>query len=116
MKMKKRNLLPIDSEKSERQETKMKRLLITAAMAALAVGCWAQGFPGDGQGGPPPGGGGFRGPGGPGMRMGPPSAAMLVMRPDVQEDLQLTSDQTKALDDLRQSMRPPGGGPGGFGG
>lgn len=94
----------------------MKRTVMTAMLAAMTVACLAQGFPGDGQGGPPPGGPpqGFGGPGF-GMRMGPPSVAMLAMRRDVQADLNLTSEQVAKL----QALRPRGprmGGPGGPGG
>lgn len=46
-----------------------------------------------------------------GMRMR--GGAMLLMRPDVQQELKLTEEQQQQL---RQAMAPPGGGRGGFGG
>lgn len=98
----------------------MKKLSLLAAFAAMAtfsIGlCFAQdgGFPGGGPGGF--GGPGGRGPSGPGGMMGGVARPeMLVMRRDVQADLQLTEDQKNQLAALRSSMRPAGG-PGGFGG
>jgi len=86
--------------------------MLTIALAAVSLGAYAQGF----QGGPPPGQGG---PGG-GMRfqMGGPMGGgldMLLMRNDVQTDLQLTDEQKSQLRDLR-GPGGPGGGPGGPGG
>ena len=81
----------------------LKRVIGVSSFAVLAVSAMAQGFPGGGQGGPPgPPPGGFGGPGGPG---GMPPTEMLLHRPDVQDDLNLSQDQKAQLQQLDQSMR-----------
>lgn len=102
---------------------KVKKIILTMALAAVSLGAYAQqggGF----QGGPPPGGG-MR------MQMGGPGGGgfdMLLFRQDVQADLQLTDDQKSQLSELGGPGGrggpgggggfggPPGGGGGGFGG
>ena len=97
-----------------------KALLVIAALG-LALGASAQQPP---QGGPPRGGfgggPGGQGPqGGPGMRMrmggGLIPLQQLIVRKDVQSDLQLTSDQRDRLPTVMEQLRPGPGGPG-FGG
>ncbi|WP_052547551.1 hypothetical protein [Fimbriimonas ginsengisoli] len=93
---------------------KTNRLIIATLFATLTAGALAQGFPGGPPQGGPPQGGLVRG--GPGGRLlggpgGGVSLDMLVGRPDVQADLQLSDDQKEQLAMLRESMRPPGGGP-----
>ncbi|MGV3615590.1 MAG: hypothetical protein ACO1SV_09675 [Fimbriimonas sp.] len=102
---------------------KIHRLFVASAFAVVAAAASAQGFPGGGHGGPGgPGGHGGRMMGrGPGMMAhGVAPIDMLVMREDVQADLQLTDDQRSKLEGLRESSRPPmghgGRGPGRHGG
>lgn len=82
-----------------------KRIVTAALLTILAAAAVAQG-----PGGPPPGGRGGPGPmGGPGGR--PPldrlpSAAMMVMRPEVADELALTADQRDQIHALVESTRP----------
>lgn len=95
---------------------KVRTLLATLAIAMATVTIYAQGGPPPG--GPPQGGPGFGRQMGPGMmERGLPPIEMIIFRHDVQDDLQITSDEMDKLDTLRQSMGPMGGpgfgGPGG---
>lgn len=94
----------------------MKRRLLTLGVLAFALSALTTAQGGPPQGGPP----GQGGPGGPGMMMGGPggfgnSDVQLLGRKDVQDDLQLTSDQKAKVAELQKKYQPQRGGPGGGG-
>lgn len=95
----------------------MKKNLMSLCAFALALTmAAAQGGP---PGGGPPGGGFGPGQGGPGMMMGGPGGGGdfgLLTRKDVQDDLQLTTDQKTKIAEMQKKYRPQRGGPGGPGG
>ena len=83
----------------------MRRFLTTMLTASIMIShaAMAQDAP---QGFGPPGG--FQGPGGPGF--GPPpgradSAVALLGMPEVQDELKLSDDQKKSIDEISQNMR-----------